>query len=137
MSVNPIERVPAVATCPQIRCYARRGSAFGSLCGAPARWRRPGRIWFEDAFFCDDHRSEFDLEIDGDVVVRRVRLSVDVLLTGASMTAPEAQIEAGRQLERAVASIGGRLEVTGVSSQPVRYPAALLAQASNGRLAGG
>jgi len=137
MAVNPLERVPAVAVCPQIRCYARQGSALGSLCGAPARWRRPGRLWFEDAFFCDAHRSESDLAIAGDVVVRRVRLSVDVLMTGASMTAPEAQIEAGRQLERAVESIGGRLEVTGVHSQPVRYPAAFRAQEENGRGAGG
>jgi len=71
------------------------------------------------------------VSIDTDVVVRRVRFNVDVLLTGASMMAPEAQLEAGRQLERAVHAIGGVLEVNGVHSQTVRYPAALLSQLTN------
>jgi hypothetical protein len=77
----------------------------------------------DESFVCDQHRSDSDVAIAGDVVVRRVRLQVDVLLTGTSPDKTAAQLEAFARLDRLVRQLGGFLELGAVSAQIVRYPA--------------
>lgn len=82
---------------------------------------------FVAAYFCDAHRSSGDVAIPADVVFRRVRVQVEVLMAGASILAGEAQAEAVARLKTAVNQAGGVFSLTAVQSSVGRYvtPAAL------------
>ncbi len=110
-------------TCPPLRCCAQVDGRPGRVCGELATAKRPSTHWFDARFFCDKHRSPSDEPIAGDQVVRRVRLTCDVLLAGVTSSAPGAQAEAVARLEAAVRAIGGVLEVDRVHSTFGRYPA--------------
>lgn len=125
MVADPYDHVPTFVLCPTLRCYHVEGKSPRIVCGALARWREPGEHWFNDSFFCDLHRGPNDLVVDGDVVVRRVRITADVFLAGTNIRSPQAQTEAVARLERAVAAAGGILDVHGVLSSVGRIrPAA-------------
>lgn len=129
---STVAHVPLAAIAPPLRCFEHDRSDRHVICGDAAYWRRPGSHWFDDQYFCDVHREPFDVPIVGECVVRRVRVMVDVLLSGASMTAPFAQTEALRRLERAVAAAGGLLDVKGIHSAVVRYGAPPVAASMGG-----
>ena len=120
--MTPSELV-SVSVCPPIRCYAQLGSSRYAICGELARWRRPGVHWFDDRFFCDEHREPSDVAIAGELAVRRVRVEVEVFLAGASRDAPFAQSEALARLKAAVEQVGGVIDVQRVRSAFVAYPA--------------
>lgn len=119
--IDGAAHVPQVVNGPPVRCYHTDGNSRYAICGELARWKRPGNHWFDDAYFCDRHRAECDEPIVGELVVRRVRLTVDVLFAGASRDAPFAQTEAVQRLERVLASAGAVVEIHEVRSNPVRY----------------
>jgi len=122
---SPAEHVPLAAHTPPLRCFEIEGKNRYAICGARAAWRRPGLHWFDDAFYCDEHRSEIDVPIVGECVIRRLRISVDVFLSGASMADPFARAEALGRLGHAVAAADGILELTWIQSSVVRYAAPL------------
>ena len=118
---SPAEHVPLAAHTPPLRCFWIEGKDRYAICGNRAAWRRPGLHWFDDAFFCDAHRSEIDMPIVGECVVRRLRISADVFLSGASMADPFARAEALGRLGHAVVAADGILELTWIQSSVVRY----------------
>jgi hypothetical protein len=87
-----------------------------AICGQVACWKRPGRHWFDDRFFCHSHAEPSDEMVAGELVLRRLRITCDVLLTATDWRAPKAQAEGVGYLERAVAAAGGLLDVHGVLS---------------------
>lgn len=101
---------------PKLRCFERVGGRDGSICGHPARWMRPDTAICVGGYFCDTHRKVGDLPIAADAPFRRVRLTVDVLMSGASWSAPIAHSEALGRLDRAVRAVGGWLDVKLVTS---------------------
>jgi hypothetical protein len=124
---DPYENVPAFVVCPVLRCYRVTMNSPRVVCGELARWRELGRHWFDDSFFCDQHRNATDVPVVDDVAIRRVRITADVFLAGTNIRAPQAQAEAVARLERAVAAAGGILDVQGVLSTVGRIrPAAAL-----------
>lgn len=115
-------RASAVANVPQfgivtpLRCFHPLPGSEPPICGAPAKWKRPGVDWFTDEYFCDEHRRELDLSIAGDVVFRRVRVQLDVLLAATSSGDPQSRAEAMARVEGAIKAIGGCLDVHGTHS---------------------
>jgi hypothetical protein len=115
--------VPLVSVCPPLRCYERITSSPLHVCGRIAAWKRPGAPLFGEAFFCDHHAQAGDVPIGGEQLARRVRIRLDVLLSGAAQLAPLCHTEAAARLEAAVIDIGGLLDVHDVTSNIVRYGA--------------
>lgn len=113
--------VPLAVVQPKVRCYFTPGKDRYAICGDDAHWRRPGNHWFDDAFFCDAHRDELDVPLVGECVVRRVSITADIVVTGASMGDPFARAEALRRLGAAIAAAGGVLELSWIQSTVVRY----------------
>jgi hypothetical protein len=120
---NPLDNLPTCAIRPPARCYQEVGGSELAICGRIAKWKRPGSAFFEDEYFCDEHHNSGDVLITGAHAIRRVRLSVDVLLAGVNTAAPIAQTEAVARIEAAVRTIGGVLDIHGVRSSIVRYAA--------------
>jgi hypothetical protein len=84
---------------------------------------RRGNAWFSDTFHCDEHAEATDSPVAGDFVIRRARVTCDVLLAGVDERQGAAQVEAVARLAAAVAAAGGVLDVKMVTSQIGRYPA--------------
>lgn len=101
---------------PPLRCFAPLERNPELLCGELAWWKRRGASGDRCEFFCDAHRDSSDLPITGEVIFRRVSLSVDVLFAGASWYPTVAQIEALSRLEHAVVRAGGVLNLVTVTS---------------------
>lgn len=120
---DPLDNLPAFTLLPPPRCFHREGSSPLPICGALAMWRRLGNQWFDDAFFCDAHRSDGCVLVAGPFAMRRVRIELAVLLAGVSAAAPTAQTEAMARLTAAVESAGGLLDVTGIRSTFGKYAA--------------
>jgi hypothetical protein len=68
-------------------------------------------------YYCDAHRPGGAVRIPDDALLRRVRLTVEVLLGGASWDHTIAQAEALARLERGIRLLGGYLDVKQVTSQ--------------------
>lgn len=117
--VDILAHVPRCTIAPPLRCYHRTGNSLQPFCGHAASWMRPGRDWFSVEYFCNLHHETCDVAIPAEHAFRRVRLTVDVLLAGVSINSPIAQGEAVAQLEAAVQSIGGVLDVSRVLSTVV------------------
>lgn len=113
---DPLRHVPAATIEPPQRCYHRGELAGATVCGERAEWMREGPHWFVCGYFCARHRLPSDVPIPAVHVFRRVRVSVEVFFSGASMEAPAAHREAMARLEAAVQSAGGLLDVQGVRS---------------------
>lgn len=118
-----IARVPAFAVTPPPRCFTAVGPSPEQKCGELATRRRRGNRWFSDTFHCPQHADSTDVPIGGEFVVRRVRVSCDVLLAGVDERQGPAQTEAVARLAAAVAAAGGVLDVKIAASQIGRYPA--------------
>ena len=91
---DPLAHAPSVAIAPPVRCFHRDGSSPGFPCGELARWERRGNHWFATEYFCDAHRAPADLEIPDVHAFRRIRINVDVYMSGTSVNAPMAHTEA-------------------------------------------
>ena len=76
----------------------------------------PGDRVGAGAFFCDAHRRGDNVPIAPTAPYRRVRLTVEVLMGGASWMPSAAHLEAVARLERAVDAVGGWLDVKLVTS---------------------
>ncbi len=120
---SPAEHVPLVQHTPSLRCFQTREKDRYAICGELAQWRRPGNHWFDDEYFCEAHRSPIDVPIAGELVVRRVKVTADIFLSGASMADPFARAEALKRLSDAVAVLGAVVDVTWIRSSVVRYAA--------------
>jgi len=118
-----IARVPAFSVTPPMRCFSSVGGPLARKCGELATKRRRGGRWFTDTFHCDQHGEPTDTDLTGEFVVRRVRVSCDVLLAGVDERGDVAQGEAVARLEAAVRLAGGILEVNRALSTIGRYPA--------------
>jgi hypothetical protein len=118
-----VARVPAFTVTPPMRCFSSVGGPLSRKCGELATKRRRGHGWFTDTFHCDHHAAPGDADLSGEFVVRRVRVSCDVLLTGVDERGDVAQGEAVARLEAAVRLAGGVLEVSKAVSTVGRYPA--------------
>lgn len=68
---------------------------------------RPARGAFQPGYFCADHRSHGDVPIPVEGEFRRVRLTLEVWLAGASWMPAEAEAEAEARLQLAIARAGG------------------------------
>jgi len=129
-----LEHYPECSVKPPHRCGRIVSNRPKSFCGALAAWLRAGNALFDDAYFCDAHRSVSDVPIPDTTVVNRVRLSVRVLFAGVSPLLTEARAEAVERLQRAVAAAGGVLQVEDVGSSLVRYgPLPPVGQGNGGR----
>lgn len=121
MATNPLARVPAFGIRPPLRCHFRQEHSPRQVCGALAAWKRPGNHLFATRYFCDEHRQASDLELGSELVVRRVRISVDVLFAAACLNDTLAQAEALERLEQAVHGVGGLLDVQAARVSLGRY----------------
>jgi hypothetical protein len=101
---------------PRLRCFEQVAIRDGGICGRPARWMRIDRAVLRPTYFCDTHRKAADEVIPADAPFRRVRLTVEVLMAGASWTPAIAHAEAVERLERVVRAGGGWLDVKMVTS---------------------
>lgn len=117
---DPLANVPAVSIAPPPRCFHREGSSPGFPCGKLARWKRAGNHWFADEYFCDEHRAPADLELGKVIPFRRVRVNVDVYISGVHVNLAIAQAEAVHQLELGLQSIGAVGDVVTVTSSMVK-----------------
>jgi len=113
--------VPLLANVPALRCGHVVDRASGRFCNAVACWRSPGQRWLEDSARCPEHASESDRQAFGELVVRRVRISCDILLGGVTLQAPAAHRSAVELLGEMVGALGGIVEVQGVSSVVGRW----------------
>jgi hypothetical protein len=120
---SAVARVPAFAVTPPVRCFSSVGGPQSRKCGELATKRRRGGRWFSDSFHCDQHAESTDVDLSGEFVVRRVRVSCDVLLAGVDERGDVAQGEAVARLEAAIRLAGGVLEVSKAGSTVGRYPA--------------
>jgi hypothetical protein len=120
---NTFARVPAFGITPSPRCFTIVEGPPRRKCGEHATRRRAGNQWFADTFHCTQHAEPTDLELAGECIVRRVRVTCDVLLAGVDERQGIAQTEAVARVEAAIAAAGGVLDVKMVTSQIGRYPA--------------
>src|SRR4051794_35032843 len=112
-----IARVPAFTIKPAPRCFTSVGSSRTGKCGELATRRRHGNRWFRDTFHCDKHAHETDALINGDLVIRRVRVTCDILFAGVDEMAEAAQREAAARLAAAIEALGGVLDEKMTTSQ--------------------
>ena len=113
---SPPPTLPTFVLSPAMRCYHHDRNSRRIICGELATHRRRGKFWFDDAFFCPQHALEDDEPIEGDLIFRRFRFNVDVILAGASLWPDVARSEALQRLEAAIASVGGILDVQQVGT---------------------
>ncbi len=125
--------VPEFQIAPPLRCYYHVGDRDPRVCGAPARWIRPGRNELHDGFFCDAHRERGDAPIPPSYLFRRVAITVQVLFSGVSLIPAVAQAEALLQLEAAVGGVGGVVNLHAMTSTLGRHTAPPPRQAGSGR----
>lgn len=110
------ERVPILANLPALRCGHVIEIAPRRFCNAVAVVNFYGDSWLMDSARCEDHRYYDAQELGGDLIVRRVRVTCEVLLGGVTLQAPAAHVAAVALLQQAIDALGGRLEVVHVSS---------------------
>jgi hypothetical protein len=120
---SAIARVAPFMVTPPVRCFTQVGAEAHQKCGELATGRRRGNRWFGDTFHCSQHSEATDTPIAGDFVVRRVRVTCDVLLAGTDERQGLAQAEAVARLGALVAAAGGVLDIKLTTSQTGRYPA--------------
>jgi hypothetical protein len=118
---SALARVPAFSVKPPARCMTEVEPSAHQKCGELATVIRRGGKWFADSFHCSKHREPTDLAIAGDYMVRRVRVTCDVLLAGVDDREGICKAEAAARLAAAVAAAGGVLDVKMVTSQIGRY----------------
>lgn len=82
---------------------------------------RPGGAWGAHSYLCARHAKPHDLPIPSAVAFRRVRVTALVDFAGTSWAAPNAHIDAVEHLREAVATVGGVLNLVGVTSAIGRY----------------
>jgi hypothetical protein len=68
---DPLRNVPALVNTPPPRCFYRDGNDARTICGELAVRVRPGREWFDTAYFCEAHHQPGDLEIPAVHPIRR------------------------------------------------------------------
>jgi hypothetical protein len=102
---------------PEPGCHFPIESRPGHVCGTRAKWMAENTAIGAGGYYCDAHRPAGAVRIPDDALIRRVRLTVDVLLGGASWDTTIAQAEALARLERGVRLLGGYLDVKQVMSQ--------------------
>jgi hypothetical protein len=124
--------VPVVSVTPVLRCFHRGHTGDFLPCGKPAAWMRAGRDWFTDAYYCTDHRLATDVAAVPSLAVRRVRVRVEVYLSGVDGSAPSAQAEGAARVQQALEAIGALVDMQQVASSFVRYPALTPVPATNG-----
>lgn len=106
---------------PPLRCFHAEWNRAAHVCGAPARWTRVSGDTQPGPFFCDEHRGPKDTPIEGALLVRRVTLTLDVSFAGASAMPAIARADALARLERAIADIGGVINLHQVYDVVGRY----------------
>ena len=102
---------------PTPRCYYRGENAPREICGRPAICMAPATAVNVAAFFCALHRRADSVPIAATTPYRRVRLTIEILLGGASASPEAAHSEAVAWLERVVEARGGWLDVRAVTSE--------------------
>lgn len=125
----------AVCVVPAARCYSPLANDPLALCGAIAAWQRDLGGGNEPSFHCDAHRLAGDVPIRQGRTFRRVRLKVEIFLSGASSHDAVCRADAVQALERAVYALGGYVDWEHVRCSRVR--AALPPGAGEGRAVGG
>jgi len=113
---TPLSLQPFVVI-PRLHCHFAPPSSPTQVCAGKAVWMAPGTTIGAGGYFCDQHRPIGAIAIADDAVFRRVKLTVQVILGGASWDKSIAQTEALRRLERAVHLLGGYLDVVSVTSE--------------------
>lgn len=113
--------VPDFAARAPIGCCYRSESRDNAVCGLQAGWTRYGVADHFPRYFCAKHRASKDVPISGAPLVRRVSVTLEVVLTGVSFLPAIAHAEAVRRLELAVASAGGVINLHAVRSVVGRY----------------
>jgi hypothetical protein len=108
---------------PPLRCCQPTGDLPIVACGQVATWLRPARDAYPNRFYCDEHRAADDLPIPPDVVFRRVRVQLEVIVAATSQHATTAEREACATVERALATIPGIVSLWSTSSQMARAAA--------------
>ena len=101
---------------PAPRCYGRLLSGAAGICGSRAQWMEPNTAAGIGAFYCDFHHRPCDVPIASTAPIRRVRVTLDVFLAGASWSVAEAHDEAVARVARAVEPVGAYLDVKLVTS---------------------
>jgi hypothetical protein len=108
---------PSFATPPPPRCFAPTGNPERPICGELAPWRSPFPTSGEVSCRCDVHRLPTDEPIVGEQLQRRIRVSLVVDLAGTAYRPEDAKAEAVERLYRAVADIGGVMNLLDASSE--------------------
>lgn len=106
---------------PPIRCCRQVPDSPFGVCGELATVRRPELGISSAAFFCGEHAQPGDVPIAGELLIRRISITMDVSFTGTSPMAAMARAEALARLETALESVGARLNLHAVTDVVGRY----------------
>jgi len=112
---------PAVQVVPPLRCQHQNQNRGDVLCGRPAEWMRPGTAALPPRYFCGWHKRKTDVAVPETGVFRRVSVTVQVLISGASWTPRVAESEAVEQVRAAVERVGGVSSLVSATSHVVRW----------------
>jgi hypothetical protein len=117
---NWSEAVRASLVTPWPRCANPHSASPGGVCGEIARYQ--GRVAGCDglAFFCELHRPISAWAIEGEQLVRRVRLHLEVYIAAVDTAPGDGQTEAYDRLEGAIRRAGGITSVLAVTSETVK-----------------
>jgi len=104
-----------------IRCFHRsKISTSMEVCGAEARWSRPGATGRAE-YFCDAHQRSGDEPIAFAAHVPRLSVVVELVVAGTSWHPAHARAEAVERLVQAVEAVGGCVNLHAVLFQTGRY----------------
>ena len=113
--------VPRFAVLPPLRCCQQDPDCLSGICGELATWQRPGLARAGTAFFCDYHRNAIDVPIAGELVFRRVSITIEAVFAGTSPIPGLARTEALERLEKAVQHAGGLISIQAATDVVGRY----------------
>ena len=114
------QAVRATLVTPWPRCSDPHTPSPGGVCGEIARYQ--GRAPGCDAlgFFCELHRPIAAWPIEGEQLVRRVSVTLQVFIAAVDSAPGDGLTEAYDRLEGAIRRVGGLTSLVAVTSETVR-----------------
>lgn len=108
---------PIFTVRPTLRCHARHEHGRRAICGARAVAIRFPARGDEPEFFCGEHARPTDAPIPANLTFRRVKVTAEIYLAGASLNAAQAEAEAVDRIHDALRQAGAVVSLAACSSQ--------------------
>jgi hypothetical protein len=115
-----MDDVPTCAVVPPLRCCHRETGSSDIPCGQAAAWSRAEPGTATTRFYCDQHRAATDSPIPAAFTFARVRVHLEVLLSGVGGTPAADKHEAVALVRRAVEAAGGLVNLVAVFADTAR-----------------